>query len=148
MSNPIRSIRLLLPEARSARTLFLFLAVLLLGTLVSACATSGTAQSDYYDDWWICVDDCGEDAADCVDACTDDFNASHDSPGKDTPPFRLQRRSGGDGPPGIPPIIVNRCPPGTVLTPFPMPIYDDDGLFVIGHETVWYCLPEDLEPAG
>jgi len=134
MSNPMRS------------ALFLF--VLLLGPLVGACATSGTAQSDHYNDWWICVGDCGEEDADCVDSCTDDFNETHASPGRDSPPFTLRRRSGGGGPPTIPPVLGARCPPGTVLSAFPMPIYDDDGLFVIGYETVWYCLPEDLEPAG
>ena len=29
-----------------------------------------------------------------------------------------------------------------------MPIYDADGLFVVGYETVWVCIPDDLEPAG
>ncbi|MGH8611228.1 MAG: hypothetical protein ACREYF_04040 [Gammaproteobacteria bacterium] len=41
-----------------------------------------------------------------------------------------------------------RCPSGTFLSPFDMPIYDDEGLFVVGYQTVWFCLPEDLEPAG
>ena len=40
------------------------------------------------------------------------------------------------------------CPGGTVATAFDQPIYDDDGLFVIGSETVWYCVPADLEPEG
>lgn len=40
------------------------------------------------------------------------------------------------------------CPGGTVATPFEQPIYDDEGLFVVGYETVWYCLPVDLEPEG
>lgn len=40
------------------------------------------------------------------------------------------------------------CPGGTVATPFDQPIYDENGLFVIGYETVWYCLPADLEPEG
>lgn len=44
--------------------------------------------------------------------------------------------------------FADRCPLGTVLTPYDMPIYDVPGLFVIGYETVWFCLPEDLEPAG
>lgn len=40
------------------------------------------------------------------------------------------------------------CPEGYHPSPFDMPIYDEDGLFVIGHETVWICIPDDLEPAG
>jgi hypothetical protein len=44
------------------------------------------------------------------------------------------------------PVVGARCPEGTFLSPFEEPIYD--GLFVVGHETVWYCLPDDLEPAG
>lgn len=38
------------------------------------------------------------------------------------------------------------CPAGHHLSPFDMPIYD--GLWVVGHETVWFCIPDDLEPAG
>ncbi len=38
------------------------------------------------------------------------------------------------------------CPEGHHLSPFDMPIYD--GLFVVGYETVWFCIPDDLEPAG
>ncbi len=53
------------------------------------------------------------------------------------------RRPGHGGPGGF----VN-CPPGTQPTPFDMPIYDDEGLFVVGYKTVWFCLPDDLEPAG
>lgn len=40
------------------------------------------------------------------------------------------------------------CPEGTFASPFEMPIYDDQGQFVVGYETVWFCLPGDLEPAG
>jgi hypothetical protein len=40
------------------------------------------------------------------------------------------------------------CPAGTIATAFQMPIYDDDGLFVIGYETVWYCIDADTRPAG
>ena len=40
------------------------------------------------------------------------------------------------------------CPGGTVATPFEEPIYDENELFVEGYETVWYCLPADLEPEG
>lgn len=45
-------------------------------------------------------------------------------------------------------VLGARCPEGTFLSPFEKPIYDDDGLFVVGYETVWYCLRDDLEPAG
>lgn len=126
----------------------MMLLVLLLGPLAGACRSTQAAQSGYWDDWRLCADNCAEDDADCIDACTDDFNDTHDSPGRDTPPFKLRRRTGGGGPPGIPPVIISSCPPGTHLSPFPMPIYDPEGLFVIGFETVWYCLPDDLEPAG
>jgi hypothetical protein len=40
------------------------------------------------------------------------------------------------------------CPEGTVLIMWNKPIYDANGLFVIGWESVPYCIPEDLEPAG
>ena len=45
-------------------------------------------------------------------------------------------------------VIVDRCPEDTVLTPYDMPIYDEDGLFVIGYKKTWFCLPVDLEPEG
>lgn len=133
------------PPGRAAA---LALAVLLLAPLLGACTTTTAAQSGYYDDWYLCADNCAEDDAGCIDACTEEFNNTHASPGKDSPPFRLQRRTGGGGPPVIPPIIGARCPSGSHLSAFPMPIYDSDGLFVIGYKTVWYCLPDDLEPAG
>ncbi len=41
-----------------------------------------------------------------------------------------------------------QCPKGQIQVPFEQPIYDSDGLFVIGYETVYYCVPADLEPAG
>lgn len=44
--------------------------------------------------------------------------------------------------------LVARCPEGTVLTPWDQPIYDENGLFVIGSKKVFYCLPEDLQPQG
>ena len=45
-------------------------------------------------------------------------------------------------------FVFNPCPAGSVLTPFEMPVYDGNGLFVVDYETVWFCIPEDLEPAG
>jgi hypothetical protein len=42
----------------------------------------------------------------------------------------------------------NGCPEGTVLIMWDMPIYDEDGLFVIGYEPTPFCVDEDLEPAG
>lgn len=54
-----------------------------------------------------------------------------------------ERRPSLGGPGGF----IN-CPPGYHPSPFDMPIYDDDGLFVVGYETVWFCIPDDLEPAG
>lgn len=54
--------------------------------------------------------------------------------------------------PPVPPAGIdgffNRCPEGSSPVPFDMPIYDDEGLFVVGYETVWFCIPDDLEPAG
>lgn len=44
--------------------------------------------------------------------------------------------------------FLNGCPEGSSPVAFDMPIYDDDGLFVVGYETVWFCIPDDLEPAG
>ena len=44
--------------------------------------------------------------------------------------------------------LVNQCPNDTTLTPFEMPVYDKGGLFVVGHEIIWTCVPDDLQPAG
>jgi hypothetical protein len=50
--------------------------------------------------------------------------------------------------PAVPTVLAGVCGADEVLTPFEMPIYDDEGWFVVGWETVWYCVDEDLEPAG
>ncbi len=47
-----------------------------------------------------------------------------------------------------PSTITIACPEGWVLTWYEQPIYDEEGLFVIGWEKVSMCLPEDLEPVG
>jgi len=44
--------------------------------------------------------------------------------------------------------LAIKCPRGSSLQPYEMPIYDDRGLFVIGHKTVWFCIPDDATPAG
>ncbi len=62
------------------------------------------------------------------------------------PPLKLRQRTDDDKGPS--PVFGNRCPSGTFLSPFDMPIYDEAGLFVVDYKTVWFCLPEDLEPAG
>lgn len=57
-----------------------------------------------------------------------------------------------DGADSITPIFHGGgilCPAGTTPYPFDMPIYDDEtGLWVVGYETVWFCIDDDLEPAG
>ncbi|AFY58474.1 hypothetical protein Riv7116_6118 [Rivularia sp. PCC 7116] len=40
------------------------------------------------------------------------------------------------------------CPEGTYLVMFKMPVYDDSGLFVVGHKLVPYCIDENTVPAG
>ena len=40
------------------------------------------------------------------------------------------------------------CPAGTVATAFEMPIYDEPGLFVVGYETVWFCIDANNQPVG
>ena len=45
-------------------------------------------------------------------------------------------------------VLTIACPDGQVPSTFEQPIYDEDGLFVVGYETVHTCIPEDLEPAG
>lgn len=43
---------------------------------------------------------------------------------------------------------VTPCPEGTEEVWWDMPIYDEQGLFVIDHVPARVCVPEDLEPAG
>lgn len=116
-------------------------------SLLALLFTGSSAMAGYYDDWWKCVEKCGAEDAGCVDSCTDDFNSSHSTPSRRDPArFQLQRNTGTRL---VPQFFAARCPEGTELSPFPMPIYDDEtGLFVIGFKTVWYCLSTELEPAG
>ncbi len=51
-------------------------------------------------------------------------------------------------PPVSGPTGFINCGAGYHPSPFDMPIYDEDGLFVVGYKTVWFCIPDDLEPAG
>jgi len=44
--------------------------------------------------------------------------------------------------------IAAPCASGSSLVPFDMPIYDDKGLFVVDHKKVWFCIPDNLRPAG
>ena len=45
-------------------------------------------------------------------------------------------------------LIGKKCPEGTHLVWFKMPIYDKEGLFVIGHKLVPYCVDNNNVPAG
>lgn len=45
-------------------------------------------------------------------------------------------------------LTSSPCPAGTVPIWWDMPVYDDDGLFVINHVPTRTCIPENLEPAG
>jgi hypothetical protein len=65
------------------------------------------------------------------------------APGSGTLQLAAVDRSGRTGPGGF-----VSCPEGYHLSPFEMPIYDADGRFVVGYETVRFCIPDDLEPAG
>lgn len=54
---------------------------------------------------------------------------------------------GGGGTPEGPDEYIF-CVAPTSPVAFDMPIYDDDGLFVVGYETVWFCIDTTLPPAG
>lgn len=45
-------------------------------------------------------------------------------------------------------ILRDRCPEGQKPSSWQKPIYDKNGLFVVGWETVATCIPEGLKPAG
>ncbi|MDN3638616.1 hypothetical protein QWY82_07345 [Simiduia curdlanivorans] len=40
------------------------------------------------------------------------------------------------------------CPAGSVEIWWDMPVYDEQGLFVVGHTATRTCIPESLDPAG
>lgn len=75
------------------------------------------------------------------------LNLGYRVDGLEPVPFKLKLRKQGHSH-SHPDDFLGRCPKGTVASPFEMPIYDKDGLFVVGFRTVWFCIPEDLEPAG
>lgn len=45
-------------------------------------------------------------------------------------------------------VLGQPCPEGQILIMWDKPIYDEQGLFVVGHEKVPVCIPENTEPAG
>jgi hypothetical protein len=140
---------------------------------VMVFASSAAIADDDYNDWWLCANQCGEEDADCVDACTDDFNETHStaypvglclnvltetgvlrswSKGK-TPsaPLGLKMVRGASVRKSCvekPNKLKAKCPKGTVSIVHEMPVYDEDGLFVVCYKKVPFCVPEDLEPAG
>lgn len=115
-----------------------------------AFASSALAGDEAYEEWWLCVNECGPDDAGCVDDCTDDYNNTSTN----VPLVELELVAGTatcdrtTGTASIDPVYGIRCPEGTTLTPFEMPVYDERGLFVVDHETVWFCIDDDLTPAG
>ena len=140
--------------------------------IVASCIIISPAKAGDYDDWWLCANNCAEEDAACIDACTDEYNSTHYNPypadlciqvltdnGFLTTKQGLEKASrdkglkirhdtkGGpicEGELGL----VPRCPAGSVASTFEMPIYDESGLFVVCYEKVWICIPEGLEPAG
>ena len=93
-----------------------------LGFIVALFTTSTViaATGNDYDDWGLCA-----------------------SQG-----LKIKRDAKGGPSCGSEPGLAARCPAGSVATPFEMPVYDEEGLFVVCYETVSVCIPEDLEPAG
>lgn len=126
-------------------------------------AISTHSSAGDYDDWWICANQCSPEDAQCVDACTDEYNSTHTRPirpGKlklrskhqSSFPLKLKYVKGSQNREPLNEPVFHHgqlCPEGTFPSYFDMPIYDEDeGLFVVGHEPVLFCLDEDLEPAG
>ena len=111
--------------------------------------TAPPAADDPYADWWLCANACPDEDAGCVDACTDDFNrdARHEVQTEmiamELTGASCRTRTGERSD-----AYAVRCPDGYELQPFDMPIYDEEGLFVIGHETVWFCIDPTAPPAG
>jgi hypothetical protein len=120
--------------------------------LATERAPTEPASDDFYEDWWICANECDVDDSACVDKCTDEFNDTHAAAGSKVeliPLGLVGSACGSDRAEAETGDVYGvTCPSGSQLSPFAMPIYDDDGLFVVGYETVWFCLDDDLQPAG
>ncbi|ERN42073.1 hypothetical protein KR51_00014140 [Rubidibacter lacunae KORDI 51-2] len=68
--------------------------------------------------------------------------------GQQVQPTRRAPESPTGFPIGGPNLNNHNCPEGTVLIMWDKPIYDEEGLFVVGYEPTPICVDEDLEPAG
>ena len=44
--------------------------------------------------------------------------------------------------------FVQNCPEGQKIVMWKKPIYDEQGLFIVGHKEVPVCVPIDAKPAG
>ena len=134
--------------------------------------SSAALADGHYDDWWLCANQCGEEDAGCVDACTDDFNETDSAPYpaglclsvlSETGLFQSFSRDEGPRAPGLkmargttvrkacketPNKLKIKCAKGTVSVLYDMPVYDEDGLFVVCYKKVPFCIPKNLEPEG
>jgi len=129
--------------------------LILLFALVAAFIGKASAVGTL-DDWRKCAANCCLDCADCVDGCTDDYNSSSSTEKDELPPsFKLKERTSSSLRAPRDPVFTKlssiggfiNCPEGTTPSAFPMPIYDaETGLWVIGYETVWFCIDDSLEP--
>lgn len=117
---------------------------------LSLSFASTALAADPIEEWWLCVNDCLPDDADCVDSCTDDHNgtSAHVPLVELTLAAPLATCDAASGLPSIAPVYAVQCPDGTTMTSFEMPIYDARGLFVVGYETVWFCIDDGLTPTG
>ena len=132
-----------------ARThsLGLILTLLCFNFLIFSSCKEEKKDHKTHKDWWICVETCGKEDAECVDKCTDDYNETHFVPGRKTVgSLNFKQKKGGKGKTWNLPESFIFCRPGTTPSPFLMPIYDEEGLFIIDYKTVWFCIDYDLEP--
>lgn len=136
---------------------------------VDACSIVTRRLSDETQNHRLCAQDCCQAcarlslgccntaAADHRRLCPADSSAAVKQVRTDQPAQRLPTQIeaapanprpnipvGGNGPV----YNGNGCPEGTILIMFDMPIYDDEGLFVVGHEPTPMCIDEDTQPAG
>lgn len=63
-------------------------------------------------------------------------------------PQGLKQNTSGSSGLGGSGVLRDRCPEGQKPSSWQKPIYDKDGLFVVGWETVATCIPVGLKPAG
>lgn len=67
---------------------------------------------------------------------------------RQSPQYQLKKERTTNHPVAGSTILVQPCPEGQKRIIWEQPIYDENGLFVVGHKKVAICVPKNGTPAG